>query len=124
MKKFSFLAAAFAVFFSFTSCNLLSSDKISETGRAEFSLSPELARAVIDSLQAGEGEANPHMTQNLSIEVKLTGEYSAEKSLQIDVTDLNIEQKSEDLKSKIEDKLTSQTIVIDSIPAGKESLLM
>lgn len=119
MKKFSFLAAAFAVFFSFTSCNLLSSDKISETGRAEFSLSPELARAVIDSLQADEGEANPHMTQNLSIEVKLIGEYSAEKSLQIDVTDLNIEQKNEDLKSKIEDKLTSQTIVIDSIPAGK-----
>ncbi len=119
MKKFSFFAAAFAVFFSFASCNLLSSDKISETGRAEFSLSPELARAVIDSLQADEGESNPHMRQNLSIEVKLTGEYSAEKSLQIDVTDLNIEQKSEDLKSKIEDKLTSQTIVIDSIPAGK-----
>ena len=119
MKKFSFLTAAFAVFFSFASCNLLSSDKISETGRAEFSLSPELARAVIDSLQADEGESNPHMTQNLSIEVKLIGEYSAEKSLQIDVTGLNIEQKSEDLKSKIEDKLTSQTIVIDSIPAGK-----
>lgn len=119
MKKFSFFAAALAVFFSFASCNLLSSDKISEMGRAEFSLSPELARAVIDSLQADEGESNPHMTQNLSIEVKLIGEYSAEKSLQIDVTDLNIEQKSEDLKSKIEDKLTSQTIVIDSIPAGK-----
>ncbi len=119
MKKFSFFAAALAVFFSFASCNLLSSDKISEMGRAEFSLSPELARAVIDSLQADEGESNPHMTQNLSIEVKLIGEYSAEKSLQIDVTELNIEQKSEDLKSKIEDKLTSQTIVIDSIPAGK-----
>lgn len=119
MKKFSFFAAALAVIFSFASCNLLSSDKISETGRAEFSLSPELARAVIDSLQADEGESNPHMKQNLSIEVKLTGEYSAEKSVQIDVTDLDIQQKSEDLKSKIEDKLTSQTIIFDAIPAGK-----
>ena len=120
MKKFSFLAAVFAVFFSFASCNLLSSDKISETGRAEFSLSPELARAVVDSLQANEGEENPGIRQNLSIEVKLTGDYTAEKSLQIDVTDLNIEQKSEDLKSKIEAKLTGQTIIFDSIPIGKK----
>lgn len=119
MKKFSLFAAALAVIFSFASCNLVNNDNIMECGRVEFSLSPELARAVVDSLQANEGEENPGIRQNLSIEVKLTGDYTAEKSLQIDVTDLNIEQKSEDLRSKIEAKLTGQTIIFDSIPIGK-----
>ena len=121
-NKFCLITAALVAAVCLCSCSLVSDDSIPESACAEFSMSPELAKAIYSKTQADEYNHEMEYKCILRIEVELSGTYTQKKTVDIDITDIDSDKtKGPDEEEKlIIERLAANKIRFEDIPVGSQ----